>query len=143
MRYKKILVIAPHMDDEVLGCGGVISKHKGMADKVWVIFIAHRVYNHRFDVHKNSIEKKHALKAKSILHYDESIFLNLSDERLDASIQDIIIPLEEHVKVIKPQIVYLPFEGDNHQDHRAVFEAARIVLRPLATSFVKNIYLYE
>lgn len=143
MRAKKILVIAPHMDDEVLGCGGVISKHKDTGDKVWVIFIAHRVYNHHFDKNKNRIEREHALKAKSILKYDEAVFLNLNDERLDVSIQDIIVPLEKRTEAIKPETIYLPFKADNHQDHRAVFEAARIVLRPLATSFVKNIYMYE
>lgn len=143
MQYKKILIIAPHMDDEVLGCGGVISKHKDMGDKVWVIFIAHRVYDHRFDKKKNIIQEKYVLKAKSILKYDKAIFLNLNDERLDASIQDIIMPLEKRVEAIKPETVYLPFRADNNQDHRAVFEAARVVFRPLATSFINNIYMYE
>ncbi len=140
---RNILVIAPHMDDEALGCGGAILKHKSAKDKVRVIFIAHRVYNHRFDKNKNIVEKQHALKAKLCLGYDEVIFLNLNDERLDASVQDIIIPLEKHVAKIKPDIVYLPLRGDNNQDHRAVFDAARVVLRPMATPFIKEIYMYE
>lgn len=143
MRNNKILVIAPHMDDEVLGCGGVIAKHKDEGDKVWVIFIAHRIYNHRFDADKNKIERTHALKAKSILSYHKAIFLDLNDERLDASIQDIIIPLERHVKSLKPEVVYVPFKKDNNQDHRAVFDALRVAIRPLATPFIKGVYMYE
>lgn len=139
----KVLVIAPHMDDEVLGCGGTIARHKASRDKVWVIFVAHRIYNHQYDEARNNIEKAHALEAKKILGYDEAIFLNLNDERLDVAVQDIIIPLEKWVADIRADIVYVPFRGDNHQDHRAVFDAARVVLRPLATDYVKSVYMYE
>lgn len=139
----KILIIAPHMDDEVLGCSGVICRHRDADDKIWIIFIAHRIYNHRFDEEKNKIEKTHALKAKDILNYHEAIFLGLNDEKLDTCVQDIIIPLEKHIERIKPDVVYIPFKGDNNQDHRAVFDAARVVLRPSATPFIKKIFMYE
>lgn len=140
---KKVLIIAPHMDDEVLGCGGTICRHLKSGDKVCVIFIAHRVYNHSFDERRNTIERKHALKAKSVLGYNDAIFLNLDDERLDACIQDIIIPLEKSFFDIKPAVVYIPFRGDNNQDHRAVFDAARVVLRSAATPFVEEVYMYD
>lgn len=139
----KILVIAPHMDDETLGCSGVICRHQNAGDKVWVIFIAHRIYDHRFDEEKNKIEKSHAIKVKEILNYHEAIFLDMNDERLDACIQEIIIPLEKYIERIKPEIVYIPFKGDNNQDHRAVFDAARVVLRPSATPFIKKVFMYE
>ena len=131
------------MDDEVLGCGGVICKHKDKGDIVHVIFIAHRIYKHHYDEQMNNIQKSHSIKAKEVLGYDEAYFLNLPDERLDIAVQDIIIPLEKHINAKKPEIVYIPFRGDNNQDHRAVFEAARVVLRTSATPFVKNIYMYE
>lgn len=138
-----ILIIAPHMDDEVLGCGGVIARHRDNGNKVNVIFVAHRVYNHKFDEKRNDIEKSHAIKAKEMLGYDDAIFLDLQDERLDAALQDIIIPLEEYIDKIKPDTVYVPFRGDNNQDHRAVFDAARVVLRPASTPFVDSVYMYE
>lgn len=143
MKDRNILVIAPHMDDEVLSCGGTIAKHVGNGDKVFVCFIAHRIYNHRLDKHKNELEKERAVKAKRILGYKEAIFFDLYDERLDGCIQDIIIPLEKYVLKIKPDIAYCPFYGDNNQDHRAVFDAARVVLRPSATPFLMNVYMYE
>lgn len=138
-----ILVIASHMDDEVLGCGGTIARHIAEGDDLFVCFIAHRIYNHQFDKEKNEIEKQHASKAKRILAYKELEFFELNDERLDASIQDIIILLEKYVERIKPSIIYIPFMGDNNQDHRAVFDAARVVLRPIATPFIKSVYMYE
>ncbi len=139
----KVLVLAAHMDDEVLGCGGVILKHRANQDKVKVVFVAHRVYGHCFDKNKNDIQKKHALEAKAILGYDQAVFLDLNDERLDCCLQDIIIPLEKEISLFKPDIVYLPFSGDNNQDHRAVFNAARVALRPAAAPFIKAVYMYE
>ncbi|MDO8603572.1 MAG: PIG-L deacetylase family protein [Candidatus Omnitrophota bacterium] len=138
-----ILIIAPHMDDEVLGCGGTIARHIGEKDNVFVSFIANRVYNHHFDRAKNEIERQHAIKAKDALGYRELVFFDLNDERLDASIQDIIILLEKYVNKIKPSVVYIPFLNDNNQDHRAVFDAARVVLRSIATPFINSIYMYE
>ena len=139
----KALIIAPHMDDEVLGCGGTIARHVQAKDDVFVCFVAHRIYDHEFDQEKNDLQKQHALKAKEALGYKENVFFGLNDERLDSSVQDIIIPLEKYVSRIKPDSVYCPFYMDNNQDHRAVFDAARVVLRPAATPFIKSVCMYE
>jgi len=48
----KILIIAPHMDDEVLGMGATIARRVGEGDEVHVCCVAHRVYDHVFDEHK-------------------------------------------------------------------------------------------
>jgi len=143
MPKQKILVIAPHMDDETLGCGGTICKHITSGDSVSVIFVAHRIYDHKYDDSRNKVEMAHALKAKAKLGYKGSIFLDMPDERLDGSVQDVIISLEKEAGRILPYTVYLPFRGDNHQDHRAVFDAARVVFRPSNKSAVKSIYMYE
>ena len=140
---ERVLIIAPHMDDEVLGCGGTIARHIENRDEVYVAFIAHRIYDHQFNKEKNDIEKRYALKVKELLGYKECVFFELKDERLDSSIQDIIIPLEKYVLNIRPDIVYCPFRADNNQDHRAVFDAARVVLRPSAAPFIKKSYMYE
>jgi LmbE family N-acetylglucosaminyl deacetylase len=140
---KKVLVIAPHMDDEVLGMGATISKHVHSGHEVYVCFIAHRVYKRKYDKKRNQKEVKDALDAQKVLGYKESEFFNLNDERLDAAIQDILIPLEKYVEKVKPEIVYSNFYGDNHQDHRAVFQAVRIAIRPSAGVTPTKWFLYE
>lgn len=139
----RILIIAPHMDDEVLGCGGTIARHIERGDEVHVCFIANRVYNHKYDLKSNKKEMECALKAREILGYREAYFLNLHDERLDTCIQDIIIPLEKCIKSVDPEIVFINHWGDNHQDHKAVFQAAMVALRPFASQNVKKIICYE
>lgn len=140
---KNVLVIAPHLDDEVLGCGGVIARHVVQGDKVYVCFVAHRIYDHVYDEAKMEAEKEHALKAKEVIGYHDFHFLDLNDERLDVSIQDIIIPLEKYLMNIKPQIVYSPFCNDNNQDHQAVAKAVQVVLRPVAVPFVERWLMFE
>jgi LmbE family N-acetylglucosaminyl deacetylase len=139
----KILVIAPHMDDEVLGAGGTIARHVSEGDDVYVCFVAHRIYGHKFDKEKNKIERKYAMNAKKILGYKEAKFLGLSDERLDVAIQDIIIPLEKYVGNVRPDVSYINHGGDNNQDHKAVFQAAMVVLRTFSSPTVKRILSYE
>jgi len=139
----RVLVVAPHMDDEVLGCGGVICRHKNEGDHVSVLFVANRLYDHRYDPEKNAVERACALKAQGVLAYDEMIFLGLTDERLDAAVQDIIVPVEEHVAKGEPDTVYIPFRGDNNQDHRAVYQAMRVVFRPHAVPHVGQLLMYE
>ncbi|WP_419786693.1 PIG-L deacetylase family protein [Pseudodesulfovibrio sp.] len=139
---KQVLVIAPHLDDEVLGCGCAILHHVAQGDRVHVVFAAHRVYNHAYDDTAMAIQKDHAEKARSILGYHGAVYLDLPDERLDACVQDIIIPLEEAVGTINPQIVYSPFCQDNNQDHRAVAGAVQVVLRPMSSA-VERWLMYE
>ena len=137
-----VLVIAPHMDDEALGAGGTIARHVALGDRVSVCFVADRIYDHKLDQSKVEEERRCARAAQEQLGYQDAIFLGLADERLDACVQDVIIPLEQAVSTIRPDIVYLPHRGDNHQDHRAVFEAAQVVFRP-AVSGVQRILCYE
>jgi len=138
-----VLVIAPHMDDEVLGVGGTIARHVDEGDDVFVCFVAHRIYDHIFDPEKNRIEKSAAEEARKVLGYKEAVFFDLNDERLDSCIQDILIPLEKYIARVNPNIVYICHRGDNHQDHRAVFQAAMVALRPSAKRTIKKILSYE
>lgn len=139
----RILIIAPHMDDEILGVGGTIAKHVETGDEVYVCFVSNRVYNHKYDEKRNQIEIACALNAKKVLGYKDAKFLHLHDERLDICIQDILIPLEGYIIEINPEWVYVNHGGDNNQDHKPVFVAAMIALRSFAMPDVKKILCYE
>jgi len=138
-----VLVIAPHMDDEVLGIGGTIIKHVQNGDVVSVVIVADRVYQHKID--KKLIEKERAatLRCKEILGYSRINFLALEDEKLDHGVQDILIPLEKVYDDVMPDIVYTCFYGDNNQDHRAVFQAVRVLVRSAQKKPPSKVFLYE
>ena len=132
----RVLVIAPHADDEALGVGGSIAKHVSGGDEVSVVIVADRK-----DL---SLEQRiQAQEAKDILEYKELFFLGLRDERLDGYAVDIIKPLEEIYEKVKPEIVYIPHKGDYNLDHRAVFKASVVACRILQKFSPSKILSYE
>ncbi len=139
----KALVIAAHMDDEVLGVGGTIAKHVAAGDEVTVCIACKRAYGHRFTARLVTKEKASARRAAGILGYRALTFLDLRDERLDERLLDLIVPLEACVQRVRPDVVYTHHRGDVNQDHRAVFQATMVVCRAVATPHVPRLLCYE
>ena len=138
-----VLVIAPHMDDEVLGCGATIARHVDAGDHVTVCIVANRSYDHEYDARAIDRERAACLLAKEKLGYARLIHLDLPDERLDESQIRLIVPIERVVEEVVPELVYLNHRGDNHQDHRAVFDGTRVACRPHARVPVRCLRVYE
>ena len=139
----KVLVIAPHMDDEVLGVGGSIARHISSGDEVAVCIVANRAYGHQYDASLIEEQKDAARQAQSILGYQHLQFLDLPDEQLDDKLINIIVPLERVYLDHKPDMVYINHGGDIHQDHQAVYKAARIVCRPTGVHRARMMFAYE
>ena len=139
----KVLVIAPHMDDEVLGPGGAIARHVERRDRVSVVIAANRAYGHRYRASAIRQEEACAKRAQKVLGYHRLEFLRLPDEKLDQGLARILLPLEKAFQSFQPDLVYLPHRGDLNQDHRAVFEAGVIVCRPLARNRPRKVLCYE
>ncbi len=138
-----VLVVAPHMDDEVLGCGGSIARHVEAGDNVQVCVVCNRSYGHTYDSVSIAAEKQSAEKARLILGYHGLQFLDLPDEKLYAHLQEAITAIEQVVANTQPNIVYTAFGGDLHQDHRTVAHAVSIVLRAGAAPSVKRALAFE
>lgn len=138
----KVLVIAPHMDDEILGCGGAMVRHVQAGDDVAVCVVANRAYGHRYDAALIEREKDACRAARELLGYHHLFFLDLPDEQLDQSQIKLIVPLENVVARVQPAIAYLPHLGDLNQDHRAVFQAGLVACRPQGSP-VKILRVYE
>lgn len=139
----KVLVVAAHMDDEVLGAGGTMAKHAGQGDEVHVCIACHRVYEHRFDAETNAQERAAVLAAAAVLRCKETHFFGLRDELLDERLQDIIVPLEALLTRLEPEVVYVTHRGDVNQDHRAVFQATLVACRSIARPKVRRLLSYE
>jgi len=139
----RVLVIAAHMDDEILGMGGTIAKHVAGGDTVTVCVACKRAYNHQFDPVLVEEEKAAARRAAAVLGYQDTLFLDLRDELLDERLLDVIVPLEECVLKLRPDVVYTHHRGDANQDHRAVFQASMIACRTISQYKVPRLLAYE
>lgn len=133
----KNLILAPHVDDEVLGCGGIL--------------------NEAFFVYFCGIDESKLRKDKDPAHIDERFselkqvanFLGFKWECNQKNVvnhyneQQFIDTFEDLINKIRPEKIFLPHSGYN-QDHRTVFNAAFIALRPHDRNFfVKKVLLYE
>ena len=136
---KKILIIAAHPDDELLGCGATIALHAEAGDEVKSIILCEGETMRA----QNTISKLNATKrAAEILGIRESVCIDLPDQHLDTlAIVDIISPIEKIVQEYKPNIIYSHFGGDINKDHQLVFEASLVALRP-KNFFVEAIYSF-
>ncbi|SMM99280.1 hypothetical protein SPONN_402 [uncultured Candidatus Thioglobus sp.] len=137
----KVLIIAAHQDDEVLGCGATIAKHSKNGDKVQVIFIADG-FSSRDNTNNN--RDNSATQVAKILGCKKPIFANLPDNQLDS------IPLLEIVKKIEitindflPNIIYTHHFGDLNIDHQITHKAVMTACRPQPNFCVKEIYSFE
>jgi LmbE family N-acetylglucosaminyl deacetylase len=109
----KVVVLAPHMDDEVLGCGGTLARHARAQADVTVVFMTDGRLGG--DV---SVRKSEARRAADVLGIRTIHFLDAEDSRLrhDPRVSG---RLRETLEKERPEIVYLPFFLESHPDHRA------------------------
>lgn len=140
---KKILVVAPHPDDEVLGAGGIIKKYSDEGHEVYVLVMTKgspKFYTE--DRIKNV--RQEALKAHKILGVKKTVFLNFLAPQLDQVCKaEIAEGIFEYLTKWQITDMFIPHRGDIHVDHRVVFESALVSARPKENYTVKNIFAYE
>jgi LmbE family N-acetylglucosaminyl deacetylase len=124
-RAKNVLVLAPHMDDETIGCGGAIRIHVSRSERVQVVFVTdgsrgfeHDVLNAHRTEELCAIRKREAAKACEMLGVSKIHYLGLPDGRSEAT-GDAVAKLLSIVDEVQPDLIYLPFITDSHHDHLA------------------------
>ena len=150
LKNEKLLVVAPHSDDEVLGCGGLISKIKKEGGKVFVL-----IFNLGFeknDTKESQDKRKQEIKeAMNVLKVDD---YHLVHEKADDNRDLDVEPLHSLIEVIEstsnvslekisPTIVAIPTIFSHHQDHVHVHNACIAALRPISTPVSSVVLSYE
>ncbi|MBD9272885.1 MAG: PIG-L family deacetylase [Prevotella sp.] len=139
----RVLVIAPHPDDEIIGVGGTIAKRAKDGDEVYVCVVTKGkspLFNDEF------IEqgRKECRKADKKLGVKETIFLDFPAVMLETVPRyEFNGKISEVVNSIKPDEVYIPHRGDMQIDHQMVVDAAMVAARPRGINYPKRVYAYE
>lgn len=140
---KKILVIAPHRDDEILGCGGTIIKHIESGNQVYICFVtkglesmfSKSLIQSGID-EANECHKYIGITKTFNLDFPAALLDSVEKYRINAALVKV-------VNEVCPDIVYIPHYGDMHTDHQIVADAAMVALRPNGQHRVCEIYSYE
>lgn len=138
-----VLVVAPHPDDEVLGCGGTIARLAAAGHEMHVA-IATRGAPPRYREEDVEQVRQEALAAHALLGVAQTHFLDLPAAELDrvphAELNGAMGRLFE---AVKPDTVFLPFVGDIHLDHQLIFRSAMVAARPRTWRYPTKLYAYE
>jgi len=138
---RQVLVIATHPDDETYGLGGTIARHVRQGDVVSVLILTDGVTARH---NETESQKAAARQACAALGVDDVRFAGLPDQRLDGMpLLEVIKPIHELFKELRPQVVYTHHRGDANQDHRVVFAATLVAVRPFGGNPVERVLCYE
>lgn len=138
----KVIIVAPHPDDETLGCGGTILRHKNSGDKIYWLIMTRM--GKQFSADKQDKRNKEIKKVQEIYNFDEVIQLNFEAGIIDdQQLGNIISEISNVFHKLQPNIVYLPFRSDVHSDHKVVFDAAAACTKWFRYPFINKIFVYE
>ena len=139
----KSLIISPHVDDEVLGCGGILNErcfvyYCGIDEGQWNV--THNVV----DPQRRIAVDRRFEELKSVAAYLKFKYECNFESRVNLYTEGQFIPiLERIINAIRPEKIFIPHPGYN-QDHRCIYDAAMVALRPHDKNFyVPKVLIYE
>lgn len=140
---KKILVIAPHADDEILGAGGTMARNIAEGNQVYVFIVTHGEKPVFSDEVVAAIREE-TIAAHKFLGITKTFFGELPAVMLEQipryQLNDKVMQV---VQEVEPDEVYIPHMGDMQKDHQLVNEAAMVAVRPKYAHKVSAVYTYE
>ena len=141
---KNVLVVAPHPDDETLGCGGTLLRHRAENDQVFWLIMTSMMPNMNFS---DDVILKRKIEISTVAEmyaFSEVVQLDFPAARLDMfPIGDIVARVSDAILKIKPEIIYLPFHGDIHTDHIITHQAVVACCKIFRYPFIRKVLAYE
>lgn len=147
--HKKILVVAAHPDDEILGCGGTIAKYVKQGHKIKTIIltrgVSSRFKNDSYKINKLQKKLNNASKlANKAIGVKDLKFFDLPDNQFDqTSLLSLVKIIEKEIKIFKPCTIFTHYINDLNIDHQYTSKAVITAARPHSKSLVREILFFE
>ncbi len=145
---KKIMLVAAHPDDELLGSAGTLISYKKKGYDIKIVFLSDGESSRNLSKKKKNYlinkRKIQAIKVSKLCKFREPVFAGFPDNRLDTvPMLEIVKFIEDEVRKFKPKILITHNENDLNIDHKLAFKAAITATRPSTKTFVKSIFCFE
>ena len=138
-----VLCIAPHPDDEAIGCGGTLRLHADRGDRVVAIFLTSGELGLEHLAHDEAhhIREGEAAEAAEILGISRTAFFRRPDWFTSEHVDSTAALLAEILRTEQPSRIYLPHPDESHPDHRASLPIVRAAMR--ASAQQPELFAYE
>ena len=140
----KILVIAPHPDDETMGCGGALFKHKAEGDDIYWLIITGISQEGGW---QEKVVKKRDNEIDAVAEkygFSDVFNLRLPTTKMDTlPVSDLIGEISNVYKKVEPDIIYMPFAYDVHTDHQIIAKAMQSTFKWFRYPHIKEVLMYE
>lgn len=146
---ERILIIAAHPDDEVLGCGGTIACLSKKGHDVYISVLGEGItsrFNEREEADLELVKELHERSrlVSEILGAKDLFLYSLPDNRFDTvPLLDIVKMIEKLIEKVQPSVIYTHYGGDLNIDHQITNRAVITSTRPVKDHPVKEIYTFE
>jgi len=147
---KKILIIAAHPDDEVLGCFGTVAKLIKQGYEAYTLILGEgktsrdqtRIVENKKDEIKTLNQE--IITANETIGIKKTFIENFPDNRFDSvDLLDIIKVISKVKNEIQPDIIFTHYQNDLNIDHQITYQAVITATRPMEDECVKEIYSFE
>lgn len=140
----KVVVISAHPDDEVIGAGGTLLKHKKNGDEIYWIIITNVLESHGFSKERIDSRQLEIEKVAKEFGFLKTIKLDFPTMSLTpADLPNLIVKISNSFKSILPEVIYVMNRSDAHSDHRVTFDAVMACTKSFRHPYVKKVLMYE
>jgi len=141
---KKILVIAPHPDDETIGCGGTLLRHRDHGDEISCVIVTKLKTNDQWTRQSVIAKENEIEKVKKIYQFKSFDRFDFVPTELDKMpFNSLVSKISNLFDKLKPEVIYIPNISDVHTDHQVVSKAVMSSSKWFRSHSIRQIKMYE
>jgi LmbE family N-acetylglucosaminyl deacetylase len=141
---KKIIVVSAHPDDETLGAGGTLLKHKKQGDELYWLIVTNIFENQGFTKDRIESRQEEIKKASALYGFTKIFMLDYPTMSITSdTLMDMIPKISAVFQEVKSEVIYTLNRSDAHSDHRYLSDAVMACTKSFRYPFIKKVLMYE